>query len=154
MITTCPATQATRSDVVRLARQIAERHAPFAVYARGPEYFDCIGLVVYIGVKLELLPADIHIPEYCFPPSAKPFRAFDEHCTEKPLSELAEGDIVILGKMRTYFLPQHCLIATKLKERWHLIGVLMGSSQMYTTEFLFTPDLWEQVWKVYAFKGL
>lgn len=139
---------------MRLAREIAQRHAPFAVYARGPEYFDCIGLVVYIGLKLGLFPEDIHIPEYSFPPSPKPFKAFDEYCIEKSLSDLAEGDIVILGKVRTYFLPQHCLIATRVNERWNLIGVMMGSSRMYTTEFLFTPDLWQQVWKVYAFKGL
>lgn len=154
MNTTYPATQATRADVVRLAREVAHRHAPFAFYARGPVAFDCIGMVIDIGLRLGLFPEDLQVPEYCFPPSPKPFRAFAEYCVEKSIDDLEEGDIVIIGRMGKLLLPRHCVIAAKDKGHWNVIGILMEQSRPYTSEFLFTPDLWERVWKVYAYKGI
>ena len=72
--------QVDRELIVRTARRLLRPRVLFRPYGRDPKYgLDCIGVVEWVGKQCGVLPDDLTIPPYAYPPQREAFALFEEH---------------------------------------------------------------------------
>jgi hypothetical protein len=96
------------------------RNAPYRHLGWGPDYFDCVGLVVRVGWDLDMMDTDIGSEFRSYGEAPKPAHmkaGLSKYLVKIPLSEAGVGDILWFRDKNRYTdtvaLPMHLGIITR-----------------------------------------
>jgi hypothetical protein len=135
-----------RGLIVRTARSLLRPRVKFRPYGRDPKYgLDCIGVVDWVGKQCGVLPHDLTIPPYAYPPQRESFALFDEYMDRAMLP--AQGVVAILASPDGH--PRHTGIVEWADDKWKCIGVDVNGHRPWVT---MTPLDMDYVWRFYDFR--
>ena len=138
--------QVDRELIVTTARRLLKPRVKFRPYGRDPEYgLDCIGVVDWVGRQCGLLPADLTIPPYAYPPEREAFNLFNDYMDQVMLP--AEGAVVIIADKDG--APRHTGIVDWADEKWKCIGIDVYGQRPWVTIIPLELDM---VWRFYDFR--
>jgi hypothetical protein len=138
--------QADRTEIVRTARRLLRPRVKFRPYGRDPNYgMDCIGVIDWVGKECKLLPADLVIPPYAYPPQREAFDLFNEHMDQ--VMNPAEGAVVIIADKDG--TPRHTGIVDWADDKWKCIGIDVHGQRPWVTIIPLELDM---VWRFYDFR--
>jgi hypothetical protein len=137
--------QVDRELIVRTARSLLRPRVLFRPYGRDPKYgLDCIGVVEWVGKQCGVLPVDLTIPPYAYPPQREAFGLFEEHMDRSMIP--AQGAVAIIASADA---PRHTGIVDWADEKWKCIGIDVYGQRPWVT---IIPLELEMVWRFYDFR--
>jgi hypothetical protein len=138
--------QADRIEIVRTARRLLRPRVKFRPYGRDPNYgMDCIGVIDWVGKQCELLPADLVIPPYAYPPQREAFAMFDDYMDQ--VMNPVEGAVVVIADKDG--APRHTGIVDWADDKWKCIGIDVHGHRPWVTIIPLELDM---VWRFYDFR--
>jgi hypothetical protein len=151
-----PTRSPTAADFTRECRALVGR--PYIRYGRTIEGLDCVGVILFVGKKLGLIPPGFKVSFYTEPPDPVMFtELLPPFCDRVELKDLREADILLLASEPQASDPHHMMVAARslTADRWSAIGADISPVAPRITEIrMYAQRLDAMVRSVYRFRDL
>ena len=145
---------ARREKIVEVARGLIDtrwRHQ-----GRDPEKgLDCVGLVIWVGWELGLVPRDFDFGGYRRQPDGKALaRALGQQAVEKSWTDREPGDIVLLRDISTVWPCHMGLLATRPGSQYPTLIHSWAKIRRRVVEVRFDEEWQSRMVGLYSYKEL
>lgn len=149
------ATGGTVDDfIAELRKEVGRR---FELYGRGPDAWDCAGLILVKLKALGIIEPGFRLPPYSFPPNPSLFYEFlPRYCDRYEREEMRHGDIILMASKASNWQPHHLMVAIHVphRNRWHAIGACPSPAAPRIVEMRLYESETERIVGAYRVRGL